>query len=237
MGIAKVQAVTGAGATIALSGVVAGNTLVLLSSFFRSTRTGAAAATPTDSAGGTWLAGVTPAAASFNGGANDVGVGIFVLENAAAGTHTATPENASTHHNTLLEFSGLALSGTRDASASGTSASTDHTSRTTGTTGSPAQDEELVLIVHAMAALFGVADVGYTDPVTGYTTEQKVVNDTSDLAMMHAWKLISAAAAQSATFAWTQHEAEMSSQAAILTLKAPSPPPAGPTNLMAQAIF
>jgi hypothetical protein len=49
-----------------------------------------------------------------------------------------------------------------------------------------------VLICHGMAAEFGSANVTYTDPVSGFTTLQKVIDDSSDLAMFHAWETVAA---------------------------------------------
>lgn len=218
MSASKAQAVTGNGATLTLNSVVAANFIAFISSFYRNATTGAVEATPTDT-NGTYAVAIAPTPALFNSSTADVGASVFYMENAAAGTHVSTPESATTKHRTMIEFSGVATSGTKDQATSGASAATDHTSRTTGTTGATTQADELIIIAHGMAAFNGAADVGYTDPVTGFTTEQKVLNDASDLAMFHAWENVAATGTQAATFNWTAHEAVMSSLAVIATFK------------------
>lgn len=217
MAIAQVQSVTGNGATIVLNGVVAGNWLSLQTGWLRTTSTGLAEATPTDS-NGTFLVGRadTPAAQ----GTDDAGVSIFYIQNAASGTHTATPQVNTATRMTYSEFSGLATSGTLDVGASGTTNNTAHTSRTTGTTAATAQADELILICLVIDAATGVADVGYTDPVSTFTTLHKFIPSNVDISIFQAFKVVSATGTQTATFNWTASEATMSSQAAIATFKA-----------------
>jgi len=213
-----VQSVTGSGSTLTLNGVGARNLLTLQSSIFRNTSTGGTAeSTPTDS-NGTVEVAIAPTTSVWHSGVDDTGAAIFFVKNANSGTHTLTPENAPSKHRTLAEWAG-ALSSPFDVSASGTTSASAHTSRTTGSTSATAQDANLVLIAHAVGAATGAADIGYTDPVDGFTTLQKVVNDASDLGTFHAWRQISVGGVQSATFNWTSSESDMGSQAVIAVFK------------------
>jgi hypothetical protein len=222
MAISIVQSTTGNGATIALNGVTAGNTLIFLETLFRgSSGTSAAIAVPTDTQG-TWSTAIAPTLVGIDASINWCGVGIFYQENVAAGTHTLTPASATGNGSkwmSLLEVSGLTTSSV-DKTNSGSTANTSHTSRTTQSTGVLTQADEISFIAHAMGASIGVSDCGYTDPVTGYTTVKKVVNSLSDIATFHAYKIVSATTALNETFNWTASETNMGSQAAIATFMA-----------------
>lgn len=214
-----VQSVTGAGATLVLNGVAAGNALFLIDSYFRNVSTGVSEPAPTDS-NGTFLIARADAP-SISG--HDIGVGIFSQANAAAGTHTVTPQANDTHLTTLIEWSGALTSGLFDASVAAQNGSGTATSQATGTTGVTAQPDELSLIAFCMGAGTGSTNVGLTDPVTNYNTLQIGQNDASSVAMMHAYRVLSSAGAQSATFNWTVSDAAQWWQAAIATFKlAPS---------------
>lgn len=222
MAITKTQSVNGNGATLTLNGVVATSLLTVSNSYYRSSRTGAAEAVPTDTQG-VWSASINPAAAAFIGVSHDVGVSVFYQANVAAGTHTITPEANTIHHTDLAEWASAATSLPADQSTSASTSNTSHTSRTTGTTGTLAQTDELVLICHGMAAEFGSANVGYTDPVSGFTTfTGKIIDDSSDLATLHAWETVAATDALTATFNWTAAETNQTSFACIATFKAAS---------------
>lgn len=231
MAITKTQSVTGNGATLTLNGVTANALLTMQDSIYRTTRTGVAEPVPTDTAG-TWSASVNPAPAAFIGTSHEVGVGVFYQKNVASGTHTITPEANTIHHTTFSEWASADTTAPSDQSTSASTSNSSHTSRTTGTTGTLAQADELVLICHGMAAEFGSANVAYTDPVSGFTTLQKVIDDSSDLAMFHAWETVAATTAVSATFNWTASEANMTSFACIATFKAAG---GAADTLMAQA--
>ena len=218
MAIVAVQTVTGTG-NLTLNGVAAGNLLIAWQSIFRATSTQAAVGTPTDSVGANFSVAIAGVPAFLFSSSWDVGVGIFYKQNAESGTHTVTPEAASNDHGTLSEFSGMSTTGALDVSIAAKTENTSHTSRTTGTTGTTAQADELICIGHSLGGFNGAVDVGYTDPVSGFTTVQKVINDASDLAMFHAYKIASATGTQSATFNWTATETTISSHAAIATFK------------------
>lgn len=220
MAISKVQSVTGSGATIALNGVTAGNALTLQMTYLRFATTGARAATPTDT-NGTFTASagdVNPLPAVFGGG--DSGIGTWIEENTASGTHTVTPEADSIIHCTLCEWSGLATSSSLDVAKSASTIGSNQTSQVTGTTATTAQAAELALITLNTGAAIGVANIGLTDPVTNYTTLQ-VLNDTNtDIAVMHNFRVLSATGTQAATYNWTDTENNQVSIANIATFKA-----------------
>jgi hypothetical protein len=214
--IALVQSITGNGATLTLNGVASGNLLTLQDSYFRGTSTGIAEAVPTDT-NGTWSVASAGVPGIFSG--KDNGSGIFYQAAVAAGTHTVTPQANSDHNATLCEWSG-AISSPLDVAANASTNAFTGTSQVTGTTAATAQNDEISLIVLGLAANIGVTDVGFTDPVSGYTTIQKVSNDLTTVATFHAYKVLTAAGAQSATFNWTDTEADQFCGAAIATFKA-----------------
>ena len=216
MAITKVQQATSNGATIALTSVASGNSLILCDSYFRATSTGVGETVPTDTQG-TWSIasnGVPGAGSGF-----DSGSGIFYQNNVASGTHTVTPQSNSSHNATLSEWSGLSTT-SFDVAANARTNSGSFTSQVTGTTAATAQADEVVLIALGLAAFTGVADVGFTDPVSGFTTIQRVSNDASDIATFHAYKIVAATGTQAATFNWTDSETGQFAGANIATFKA-----------------
>lgn len=219
MAVAKVQSVTGNGATVVLNGCVAGNALVVLDSYFRNVSTGVGETTPTDS-GGTFSVSRADAPCLF--GTNDAGVGIFHQQNIASGTHTVTPQANSDHHTTLTEYSGLVTTGLFVAGSanSAKTADTNHTSEVTGTTSTAAAAGDLAVIALCLAGGPGVANVGMTDPVSGYTSLQIVQDDSSTVVTNHAFQVLASGGTKSATFNWTDTSADQSSQGSIATFVA-----------------
>jgi hypothetical protein len=218
MAIALTQSATGNGVTITLNDVASGALLTLQTSYYEASATNAAEATPGDTQG-TWS--VSSAGIPGEASAQEAGSSIFHQANVAAGTHLVSPDSTKNDFNyTLCEWSGAATSSPLDQFANAATDSFSGTSQATGTTGVTAQADELVLIALGLACIVGVADVGFTDPVAGFTTRHKVVNDSSDIATFHAYKITSATGAQSATFNWTDNEAAQFSGAAIATFKA-----------------
>lgn len=214
MAIIFVQAVTGSGATLVLTGT-AGNTLIFVDSLFRNPSTGVPEAIPADS-NGTFIVSRAGVPATFSGA--DLGLGIWHQDNILGGTHTVTPGTG--HSNAvLMEFSGLtsiSLDQVNDAKTN----SGSQTSQVTGTTPTTTVADELVVIGLGLGAAVGVADVGFTDPVSGFLTTLKVSNDATSVAAFCAYKIISATGTQAATFNWTDNEANQGSHAAIATFKA-----------------
>lgn len=213
----KVQSVTGNGATLTLNGVAAGNTLFVLDGYFRTVTTGLAEAVPTDT-NGTFVAAIAPL--PLIEGSSDSGGAIFYQENAASGTHTVTPQANSFHSTTLVEFSGLLTSSSIDVTKNASTANFAGTSQVTGTTSTTAQADELSLIALALTANIGNANVGLTDPVTNYLTLQLVQDDSTTVAVQHAYRILTATGTQSATFNWTDTEINQYASGMIATFKA-----------------
>ena len=204
MAIKFVQSTTGTG-NLTLNGVAAGNTLIALDSTYRNPSTGTAVATPTDT-GGTFTGGIGGACALLFASAWDVGIGIFYQANAASGTHTVTYEASTVRQHTLAEFSGMKASGILDVSATAKTDNGTVTSQSTGTTGATAQADELIIIGIGVAHDTGAANIGFTNPVSGFTTLHIISDTSSNIGTMHAYKIVSAVGAQSATFNWTDSE-------------------------------
>lgn len=224
MSAALVQSVTGNGATLVLNSVVAGNALTMKDSYVRNVSTGVGEAVPTDT-NGTWATGRADVPTFAN--PFDLGVGQFYLQNAASGTHTVTPQANSAHRTTLSEFSGLLTSGMLNDSNGGGSTGTG-LSQSTGATSISSNAGDLVEIAlgHGDTST-GFNPIGLTDPVSGFTTLQVKQDSTTDLAMMHAYQVLSAGGTQSATFNWTFSAASNFWEASIVTYKAAGGAPAG----------
>ena len=217
MAIVAVQTVTGTG-NLTLNGVAAGNLLVAMQSSYRGSTTTTAIAVPTDT-GGTFVGGISGVGAVF-AATNDTAIqGIFYEVNASSGTHTVTFELNCGNNKTLSEFSGMATASVLDVSQPALTSHSDITSQVTGTTGTTAQADELIIIALALAAPGGANPVGFTNPVSGFTTLNVVQNDLSDIATFHAYKIVSATGTQTATFNWTSHESNMGAHAAIAAFK------------------
>jgi hypothetical protein len=223
--------ITGNGATIANTGVTAGSLLTLQTAYFRAVSTLAAETVPTDSQG-TWSTGAAGQPGHDTG--QDVGASIFYQASVAAGTHTVTPEANGSKQLCLTEWSG-ATSTPLDGTANAHTDTFTGASQVTGTTATLAQSDELVLIVNCVGAQTGLADIAYTDPVSGFTTLQKTVNDLSSVALFAAYKQAGATTAQSATFNWVDSEPNQYSGAAIATFKASAA--AGGNVLMGRSIW
>lgn len=218
MSIVRVQTVTGAGATVVINSVVAGNLLTYENSYFRNPSTGLGENNPADSQGQTWSAGRADAPAISGG--FDMGTSHFYIQNALAGTHTCTPEVNSSHFVTITEWSGMLTSGVLDASVAAQNGSGAGTSQATGTTSTTAQADEIVMIAFAMGATgTGATDVTFTDPVANFTTLQINKNDATSTALMHCSRIISAIGTQTATFNWTTSDPTQWWQASIVTYK------------------
>jgi hypothetical protein len=155
---------------------------------------------------------------AFSGG--DIGVGIFHEQNAAAGTHTVTPQANTSHNSTLAEFSGLVVSGLFDVAKSAGSLVANHTSQVTGTTATTAQASELVVIALCVGAGSGANPMNIVDPVSGFTTLQLVDNDATSVGTHHSFEVIAATGTQSANESWTATEATITSMGCIATFKA-----------------
>lgn len=217
MAITKTQQATGAGATIELTGVAAGSMLTFEWSIFQAFA-GTQGGPPTDT-NGTFVLAVAPTGFDYGIG-NGVACGIWYQANAASGTHTVTPPATADGLNmSLVEWAGVATSTPLDVTASAQTSDTG-TSQATGTTATTAQADELVMIGLGMAAPVGNSDVGFTDPVTGFTTIHKVVDNLTDIGTFHAFKVVSSVGTQAATFNWTHSEANQGRQAVIATFKA-----------------
>jgi len=205
MAVSIVQSTTGAGATLVLNGVAAGNALIFIDSYYRGTSTGVGEAVPTDS-NGTFLAAVNAVPATNSGA--DIGVGIFYQQNVASGTHTVTPQANDDHHSTLIEFSGLVTSGMFVAGSKNSANVNDssETSQVTGTTATAAAIGDLMVIAFCCGNFgTGTTNMGLTDPISGFTTAYVMQNNKSDLAAMQCYGTAAAATTQSATFNWTDN--------------------------------
>ena len=231
MAISKVQSVTGTGAVISLT-PQAGNWLTLLSSCFNSVSS-TAETTPVASVGASTKAVLIQDKLSAALSSQGVLGSIFYIENTAATAHSVTPQNfgAGNQHRTLVEFNGLVTSSSLDVKASANTTNSNHTSQGTSTTATTGQADELVLILCTLAGSPGAADVGWTDPVSGFTTLQKAVNDSSDIAGLHSFKVIAATGTQSATHNWTDTSTSQTSIALIGTYKAAASGGGGATTV------
>jgi hypothetical protein len=218
MTIAKVQSVTGNGATLVLNGVVAGDALIYMSAYFRTISTGVAEPAPADS-GGTFVASSNDSPAILAG--QDIGASIFHEQNAAAGTHTVTPQANTIHNCSVTEFSGLLTSGILDAASHNSSIVGGQISQDTGTTQITSQADELEVIAFAILQSIGGNPIGLTDPVAGTTTLKIDQNTTTDIGDQQAFRVLYSAGAKSETFNWTTNDGTAGSYGCIATFLSP----------------
>lgn len=214
MSAAKIQSVTGNGATLVLNGVTAGNALIYASAFSRAVSTGVAEATPTDS-NGTFAASSSDSPILLAG--QDLGAAIFHEENAAAGTHTVTPQANTIHNCSVTEFSGLLTSGILDAAEHDTNIAGNQTSQGTGTTQATTQADELEVIALAILQSTGDNPIGLTNPVAGTTTLKIDQNTATDLGDQQSFKITNSVGAKSETFNWTTTDPATASFGCIAT--------------------
>jgi hypothetical protein len=184
-----------------LSGVTAGNLLVLTMSA-QSSGAGAPDA-PLDTNGTPQLAIQTGPWGSGTG----IYTGIYHIANAASGTHTVSVANIQTSarpsYITLTEFSNMANFAPYDVSAS--AGHSDSTQSLTVTTGSTGQSQEIIIAALAVSSSVGSAGAAITDPPAGYTSLYVNQNDTAttNLGAEVSYKLVAGTGAQSATWTWT----------------------------------
>lgn len=219
MAIALVQSTTGASSQIVLTGVTAGNMLALWHTYFINTLTSTAPNKPIDS-NGTFSTASADIPASY-GGSDNVGIALFYESAAAAGTHNVTTQALNGKQVTLAEFSGLS-SVPFDVATSAVTNNSTQTIQSTGTTAALAGLSNLIIIGLGLAAQAGSSNVGFTDPVSTYTTLQKVSNDATSVAAFHAYKVIAVSTSQFTSFKWTDNEITQGSHGAIASFQAAS---------------
>lgn len=220
MSIAKVQSVTGNGATLVLNGVVPGNALIYASAYYRDVSTGVAEAAPADS-NGTFVASTNDSPAIVAN--RDIGASIFHEEGVAAGTHTVTPQANTIHNCSLTEFSGLLVSGMFDSADHDSSIVGSQTSQGTGTTKMTAQADELEIIALAILQNTGGNPIGLTDPVAGTTTLKIDQNTATDLGDQQSFKVLYSVGAKSESFNWTTADPTTGSFGCIATFRSTEP--------------
>lgn len=177
--------------TIALTGVTAGNFLVLAYSVWKSG--GPGNGTPTDSLGNTW--NTTTPSPNNSGGRAYVSYAMNVLGGDTTVTLDTDASGAEYYNISFSEWSGIKTTGALDVESSDSGTSVSPVS---GTTGVPAQDDSLV-IVSVMATQTGVSDMGFDLPA-GFTNLYLRQNSVSEIAHSSDYKIITAAAAQSASW-------------------------------------
>lgn len=221
----KVQSTTASGAAvtsqqIALSGVTAGNTLILTVTYVDiAVGTSSAPATPIDS-NGTVSTGIAPACQVNNGGS---GAAVYYVPNCAAGTHTftANPFNNANQlycELTLAEWSGLTAAPLDKTSSSGSSSAASTTGGNTGTTATLTQANELVYAALSLYAGTGLANAGISTPATtGYTSLVAIQSTNTTVGTEVSYKEVAATTGQSAAWTWTSDSSMFTWQAAIAT--------------------
>lgn len=223
----KVQSTTataaaGTSATPSLTGVTAGNCLILKCSYLDVNQaTAAVPATPTDS-NGTFAVASAPACQS--GSSVGCGSPIFFVKNCNAGTHNVT-FNPHAHAGALYaevsleEWSGIDTAVALDkATSNGSSSAASTTTGNTGTTAALAQANELVVASLAISAGTGKANAGISTPASaGYTS--LLVFQATDTAVgaEQSFKEASSTAGQIATWTWTTDASMQSWQGNIAT--------------------
>lgn len=207
MAITRVQTVAGlangAGSgTATLSGVVAGNTIVVSVTCWQGTN--GSSATPTGiTTGGTGTFTKDVEAASIQIGGNGwehVRTSIWRASNVSAGTHLVTVSwNGGTGtygQFTVTEYSGLATSTPLDQSATGTGTGT---SPSVGPSGTTTQANELVVAMFG-ASSFGTTNIGIDAATPGYTNIGIDQDSATVCAYASEFKTVAATGTQSCSW-------------------------------------
>jgi hypothetical protein len=199
--------------TTTLTGVTAANLLVCICTWDMN----AASGNPTINASSTgWNLAVQagPVVAAGNSGWI-TGTSIFYNQNASSGSNSLQLDFASTSRmrSIILEVSGNATSGSLDKTSTNTSTSATTLSTTTAAT---TWATEISIAANAASFVAGNANVGMTDPPTGYTSIE-INQDTNTYAACEAaYLIVSSTGTQTASWTWaTAGEAT----AAIATFK------------------
>jgi hypothetical protein len=202
-------------AVATLTGVTAGNALILIVSYSNAGGTAATSANVASS-GDTWQTAVAPALNSNYGTGN----AIFYVKNVGSGTHAVTFTNpsASSPIQTLelAEFSGVDTTAPFDVSASSTTGASNVTSANSGTTASTAIADELV--VSGITCInFGGA-ISISNPATTGYSSLDIQDPYSPgfLTTQSSYKIVAATGTQVASWSWSGARA---ADAAIATFK------------------
>jgi hypothetical protein len=201
MSIVLVQEGSGTGAP-SLVGVSQGNLLILALPYIIATG-GASTPTIVDSSGQTWNADNVP---TPQGVTNDwVGVALFSLPDANAGSHSITPSVAGSlaFGYGMAELSGMGMSSVLDQTGVGGGSTSGTQSMTVTSSGATTQISELVIAAMAIETN-AVASAAITDPPSGFTSLG--VNNTwqgSNFGFEIAFKVLSAIATPGASWSWT----------------------------------
>ncbi|MDE2101732.1 MAG: hypothetical protein KGL39_31085 [Patescibacteria group bacterium] len=217
----KVQSATGGSAsvgssvTVTLTGVTAGNLIVVIRSAWNNN--GAAGAAPTDSNGTVGTAvneGVTTAFGGYSQ------TSVYYVASANAGTHTFTFTTASGSpvHVTAAEYNyGTGYTYAADQAALNTNAASPVAS---GTTAALATTFDLAVAAVAIPGSTGATNAAITDPPSGFTSLFAQQNTASDLGTEHCYAALSSSSAVSTSWSYTSDT--INNTAAIATFKATS---------------
>ena len=214
---------TGVNTTIALAGVAAGNTLILMQSVLDFTAAGTTLPVPTDT-GGTFVSALNPAPTLDTGG-NRTTNAIFIQVNAAAGTHTVTPGMFGVAANnqallTLIEVSGMSAAPIVDGSDFTSSQNVvSSTKFASGTTGLLNSTNSIAFAMITFTVSTGAANMGLLDPPTNWI--RLGVNQASNTSIpgMHCYKIPRSDARLTASWTYTADATMRSALGAILTLQ------------------
>lgn len=213
-----------AGASVTITGVTLGDTLIFNLGASGISTTQVAYTTPTDSSSDTWAAASTGASTGASN-TDSVQPGIWWLRAAKAGTHTLSQSYGSAVWGnwSLVETTPMGAVDQTVRNSGNTSVTTGNT----GTSGATTQAAEFVVAVLSTNTTgAGLASTGFSDPPAGYTS-LKVQNDTTaHIGGEQAYKELAATGTQSATWTWTNtgNAAETSWGAALATFSTVTSP-------------
>lgn len=188
--------------TPSLTGVAAGNLLVLMVAW----DTTVATAGPTLDAGAVtagWKVAINPTGVQAVANSSwFTASSIFYLQNAPAGTNSCKINfaNSAFFNTQIAEFAGYATSGALDQVGQQAL-----TSGTTITTTSPSTTQANELVISLASARFAASNsnIGMTTPPTGFTALSVVQDTNSSSAYSFAYKEVTTTGVQSTTHAWS----------------------------------
>ena len=222
----------GTSLTIALTGVTAGNCLILTVSYFDNSQgTSAVPTAPTyaGAASGTATTAIAPACL-VDGGSGGHGAAIYFVPNIGTpGTYTFTvnPYNHAGQlyaEATLVEWPGLTTTPLDKTSSA--SVTTDAGTGNTGTTSTLTQSNELVVAAMTMLCSAGTTTANISSPATTGYTSLAVNQDTQNfIGVQHSYKEAGSSSGQIATWTWDTGKNPYSSAYVIATFLENSVPP------------
>lgn len=213
--------------TPTLTGVGAGNLLILELHWQQDSGLTTAPATPTNEAWALPTGGAPAGVASKGVSSYRTGCAVYYLQNASTGSHSAviTCTTGGVMSARIHEFNSGFTSGSFDKLSSGSAAGTSNSAGgSTGTTGTLANANSIVFATVTGPGLNGVAAMGITD-AAGYTSVGSQQHSDNSICSGTSYHIVTTTTAVSASWTWTGATGEYEALVVAFKANAPVTPP------------